>query len=139
MRRNMERWRQLEARLGREPHIFLATVRRDGRPHLVPVWFVWLTERLYLCTGSHTQKYANLVGNQSVALALPDANRVVIVEGEAHACDRETTDTVAEYFYGKYDWDFRADRAADWRLVEVTAHKILAWGDEFDQEGIRVY
>lgn len=137
-RRNAERWRAIEARLGRELHIWLATVREDGRPHLVPLWFVWLNEKIYFCTGRHSQKFANLHRNQNVALALPDAGSVLIIEGEAHASDRATTETLAEYFFNKYEWDFRYDDAADWRLVEVTPHKILAWGDGYEEAGTRV-
>lgn len=137
-RRNAERWRAIEARLGRELTIWMATVRDDGRPHLVPVWFVWLDETLYFCTGAESQKFANLRGNQSISLSLPDTGNVLIIEGEAHAADRNTTETLAEYFYNKYEWDFRYDAAADWRLVEVTPHKILAWGDGYDDEGPRV-
>lgn len=137
-RRNAERWRAIEARLGREMNIWMATVRGDGRPHLVSVWFVWLGNMLYFCTGKESQKFANLRGNQMISLALPDTSSVVIIEGEAHAADRATTETLAEYFYNKYEWDFRYDTAADWRLVEVTPHKILAWGDGYDEEGTRV-
>ena len=137
-RRNAERWRTIKARLGRELTVWLATVRHDGRPHLVPVWFVWLEEKLYFSTGRETQKFANLHSNQNVALALPDTGSVVIIEGEAHACDRATTDMLAEYFYNKYEWDFRYDDAADWRLVEVTPRKLLAWGDGFEEDGTRV-
>lgn len=137
-RRNAERWRAIEARLGRELTIWMATVRGDGRPHLAPVWFVWLGETLYFVTPKNSQKFANLRGNQNLALALPDTGSVIIIEGEAHVADRATTETLAEYFYNKYEWDFRYDEAADWRLVEVTPHKILAWGDGFDGHGTRV-
>ena len=117
----------------------LATVRGDGRPHLVPVWFVWLEQKLYFSTGSDTQKYANLLQNQRVVLSLPDADQVIIIEGEAHACTRETTDVLADYFFHKYEWDFRYDNSADWRLVEVTPHRVLAWGDGYDEsEGIHL-
>lgn len=138
MRRNPERWRTLDARLGRENTIWLSTVRNDGRPHLVPVWFVWSEGKIYIATGTHTQKYANLVGNQDVALSLPDTTTVLIIEGEAHAANRQTTDKMAEYFYHKYEWDFRYDENTDWRLVEITPYKIMVWGDGYDHEGIRV-
>lgn len=137
-RRNAERWRTLTARLGREMTVWLTTVRDDGRPHLVPVWFVWLDGKLYFATGSETQKFQNLHHNQKVALALPDTARVLIIEGEAHAADRATTEAMAEYFYNKYEWDFRYDESMDWRLVEVTPDRILAWGDDFDSDGIRI-
>ena len=47
-------------------------MRRDGRPHLVPLWFIWLDGVIYICTTTDTQKYANMVHNQMVSLALPD-------------------------------------------------------------------
>lgn len=136
--RNLERWRAIEARLGREATVWLATVRKDGRPHLVPVWFVWFKEHIYLATSGVSQKYANLRYNQSVALSLVDPYAVVIVEGEAHAANRQTTEEVAEQFLHKYDWDFRTAPEEDWRLVEITPRKVLAWGDGHDDEGIRI-
>ena len=139
-RRNPARWRAIEARLSRESNIWLATVRQDGRPHLVPLWFIWLDEKFYICTGSATQKYANMYHNQNVSLALPDALNVVIIEGEAHTVNRNAVDGLAEHFYHKYEWDFRYDESADWRLIEVTPFKMLVWGDGFDQnEGTRVF
>lgn len=139
MKRNLARWRTLEARLGREMAIWIVTVRSDGRPHMTPVWYVWLNERIYFATGTDTQKFTNLRTNQAVALALPDTDSVLILEGEAHAADRKTTDKLGEYFFNKYEWDFRYDEDADWRLVEITPHRILAWGDGFEHEGIRIW
>lgn len=137
-RRNPTRWRAIEARLGREPTIWVATVRYDGRPHLTPVWFIWLNEKVYISIGAETQKFVNLIANQSIALSLPDTDSVVLIEGEAHVADWQTVDTLADYFFHKYEWDFRYDDSADWRLVEVTPHKILAWGDGYEAEGTRV-
>ena len=138
-RRNPARWRALEARLGRESTIWLATVRADARPHLVPIWYVWLDEKIYISTGSETQKFTNMYHNQEVTLALPDPNEVIILEGEAHVADRQTVDRLADYFYHKFEWDFRYDETAEWRLIEITPHKILAWGDGYDGDGIRVW
>lgn len=129
----------MEGRLGRESEIWLATVRYDGRPHLVPLWFVWLDEKLYVCTGAQTQKFANLRHNQSVALALSDPLKVLIIEGEAHVAPRERIDKLGDYFFNKYEWDFRYDESASWQLIEITPLKILSWGDGYDEaEGSRI-
>ncbi len=138
MRPNPARWRAIEARLGREMAIWLATTRGDGRPHLIPIWFIWLNDKIYIATGDETQKFANLRYNQNVALSLPDTANVVIIEGEAHVADRNTVETLADYFYHKYEWDFRYDETAVWRLIEITPHKILAWGDGYDADGTRI-
>ena len=138
-RQNPARWRAIEARLSRESTVWLATVRGDGRPHLVPLWYVWINNKLYVCTGRETQKFANLVNNQNVALALTDSSNVVLIEGEAHTAGQAVVDALAEHFYHKYEWDFRYDETADWRLIEITPYKIMAWGDGYDsQEGISV-
>ena len=119
--------------------IWMATVRRDGRPHLVPLWFVWLEEKLFICTPAASQKFVNLRHNQSVALSLADANNVVIIEGEAHVAAREHIDRLADYFRNKYEWDFRLDDSAKWQLIEITPFKILTWGDGYDErEGSRL-
>ncbi len=138
-RRNPARWRALEARLGRETEIWLATVRYDGRPHLAPLWFVWLDEKIYVCTASRTQKFVNMRSNQSVSLSLTDPLKVIIIEGEAHVAARDMIDKLADYFFNKYEWDFRHDDSARWQLIEITPLKILAWGDGFDErEGTRL-
>jgi len=90
--RNPARWRAIDARLSREPTIWVATTRGDGRSHLVPIWYIWLEEKIYICTGAETQKFANLFHNQSVALSLPDPDKVIIIEGEAHVTDPQTVD-----------------------------------------------
>ena len=114
-------------------------MRFDGRPHLAPVWFIWLDGKIYFATGSDTQKFTNMYRNQSVSLSLPDPQSVVIIEGEAHVADRSTVDVLADYFYHKYEWDFRYDDSLTWRLIEVTPFKILVWGDGYEEmEGIRV-
>jgi F420H(2)-dependent biliverdin reductase len=138
MRRNPARWRTIEARLSREMTIWIATTRADGRPHLTPVWYVWLDEKVYIATGTDTQKFANLRNNQQVALALPDTESVIIIEGEAHAAERPVTEKLADFFYHKYEWDFRYDETAEWRLIEITPFKIMGWGDGYEGEGTRI-
>lgn len=128
----------MEARLGRESTIWVATVRDNGRPHLVPVWFVWLEDKIYIATGSETQKFTNLYYNQGISLALPDTDNVLIIEGEGHVADYQTVDILADYFFHKYEWDFRHDDSALWRLIEITPRKIMAWGDAHDQDGLRI-
>lgn len=137
-RRNPARWRAIEARLSRESTIWLATVRQDGRPHLVPVWFIWLDGKIYIAVGIQSQKYVNISYNQSVALSLPDTTSVILIEGLAYATDGKAIDTLADHFYNKYEWDFRYDDTNNWKLLVIAPHKILAWGDNYDAEGTRV-
>ena len=72
-------------RLKRELVIWLATVGRDGHPHVVPVWF-WWDGKSFLIYAVPGQKVRDIQANQSVALHLnsdPAGDDVVRIDGTA--------------------------------------------------------
>ncbi len=50
----------------------VATVRKDGRPHVVPVWFVLDDDTLVFTTGSKTSKAASIRRDARVAICVDD-------------------------------------------------------------------
>lgn len=50
----------------------LATVRMDGRPHVVPVWFVLDGDEIIFTTGENTVKGANLRREPRLAICVDD-------------------------------------------------------------------
>jgi PPOX class probable F420-dependent enzyme len=50
----------------------LATVRRDGRPHVQPVWFVLDGDDLVFTTGAATVKGRNLRGDPRASMVVDD-------------------------------------------------------------------
>lgn len=107
----------MDARLDTALNIWLATVRPDGRPHLIPIWFVIDNGRWYICTGSRSVKARNLHANPHVALALEDGANAYVVEGEARPV--EPNADVIRNFKTKYDWDITADPPYD-QVFEIT-------------------
>ncbi|MCC7360011.1 MAG: pyridoxamine 5'-phosphate oxidase family protein [Anaerolineales bacterium] len=95
------------SRLEAARNVWLATVRPDGRPHLVPIWFVTAADRWYLCTAPNSVKARNLGANPHVALALEDGDQPYIVEGRARPVTPDP-DLIAQ-FKTKYDWDITTD------------------------------
>jgi|SRR3989304_6285225 len=91
----------------REKNVWVATVRPDGRPHLVPVWFVVEGEQWYLCTAPNSVKARNLQANPHAALALENGSDPLVVEGEARAV--APSPAVVAKFKKKYDWDITTD------------------------------
>ncbi len=74
-----------EERLRRDPIIWFGTTRADGRPHLVPVWFLWDAGTI-LIFSKPDQKIRNLAQQAAVMLALDNTQGgadVVLIEGEA--------------------------------------------------------
>ena len=77
-------------RLGTEPVVWLSTIRPDGRPHIVPVWFSWDGESILFFSKPGAQKVRNLRANPEVMLAVgsPDETMdVELIEGQAEVLD----------------------------------------------------
>jgi len=107
-------------------NIWIGTVRPDGRPHLVPVWFVWSLEKLYVCIEGNSVKARNLMAHPQAVLALEDGSSPVICEGRVAQVERPFPEAVVHAFKKKYDWDIRDD-AQYQVLVEVHPEKWLVW------------
>ena len=113
-------------RLAQQRNIWMATVRPEGRPHLVPVWFTQLDERLYVCIEPDSIKGRNLLSNCNACLALEDAISPVICEGEARPLEKPWPVAVVSRFVEKYGWDISAEHQYS-QLVEITPRKWLHW------------
>lgn len=64
----------------------LATVRKDGRPHVVPIWFTLDGDTLVFNTGDKSIKAINIRHNARVSLCVDDENppyAFIQVEGTA--------------------------------------------------------
>jgi PPOX class probable F420-dependent enzyme len=68
----------------------LATVHRDGRPHVVPVWLILDGETVIFTAGHTSVKVKNILRNECVAICV-DADtppyHYVLLEGRATALD----------------------------------------------------
>ena len=76
--------------LDSEPVVWLSTVRPDGLPHLVPIWFSWDGETVLIASKPHAKKVANLRANPRVMLALGEPEEdfdVGLLEGVAEILD----------------------------------------------------
>ena len=88
-----------------EPVVWVSTVRPDGTPHLVPIWFWWDGEAMLVFSKPDAQKVRNLRANPSVMLALGDAEAdfdVGLLEGRAELLDRPTGDLLPGGHLAKY-------------------------------------
>ena len=81
-------WSRVNERLERARNYWVGTTRPDGRPHVVPVWGVWLDEAFYFGTDRHSRKGRNLATNPGLVVHLESGDDVVILEGVA----QEVTD-----------------------------------------------
>lgn len=90
-------------------NIWMATVRPNGTPHLVPIWFIWINERIYICTAPESIKARNLRANPHVSVSLEDGNNPLVVECTAKLLDKPFPDEVVRLFKSKFDWNILTD------------------------------
>lgn len=69
-------------RLDRELDIWVATADADGSPCMVPLWFVWHEEAVWLCTRLTNPTGRNLRDGGRTRLALGHTRDVVLIDGE---------------------------------------------------------
>ncbi len=90
-----------DRRLREEEVAWLTTVRQDGQPQSVPVWFLWDGESFLIYSQPGRQKLKNVGRNPGVALNLnsnAQGGDVVRAEGTAEvAGDVPPADEVDEY------------------------------------------
>ncbi len=97
-----------ERRLREERLAWLVTVRADGTPEPIPVWFLWDGESVLLYSRPSTRKLRNIARNPRVALHLDGdglGGDVVVVIGEARVSDDPPADRLPDYV-AKYTWGF---------------------------------
>ena len=92
-------------RLRAEVILWLASVRSDGRPHLVPVWFLWEGETILIFSKPENQKVRNLRQNPAVSVSLDgtkQGDEVTVLEGNAAVIDDSEITTALPAYASKY-------------------------------------
>jgi general stress protein 26 len=115
---------KVQHRLTTESNIWLASIRADNTPHLVPIWFVWVDGKAYVCTAADSVKARNLLANPNVSFALENGNAPVVLEGCAQPIE-SAPPAVIEAFQRKYDWNIETDSTYN-QLIEIEPMKIRA-------------
>jgi len=117
----------------------LATVRKDGRPHVVPIWFDLDGDAIVFTTGGESVKAKNMKRDPRVSICVDDETppfSFVQVEGIA-----SFSEDLKEMLYwatrigGRYMGDDQAEAFGKRNavpgeiLVRVTPTKIIGWKD----------
>ncbi len=85
----------IDQRLHNDYVIWLNSVRPDGRPHAVVVWFLWDGESVLIFSRPKNQKVRNIQHNQNVVLALDNTDNgddPITLEGTATLFERGDMD-----------------------------------------------
>ncbi|MDQ3871414.1 MAG: pyridoxamine 5'-phosphate oxidase family protein [Chloroflexota bacterium] len=95
----------IEDHLRTDPVVWLSTIRPDGRPHVVPVWFLWDGRAIHFYSKPGAQKVRNLRVNPSAMLAVGEPDEefdVELIEGAADVLDQPTSSVMPPEHVAKY-------------------------------------
>ena len=122
---------------------WLATVRPDGRPHVMPLGVLWVNGALYFNAGETTRKAQNLAHNPHCVLTVATYDFDLVVEGKAvKVTDQAKAQRIAEV-YRSQGWqvsvregevsltaEYSAPSAGPppWDVYEVTPETVFALG-----------
>jgi nitroimidazol reductase NimA-like FMN-containing flavoprotein (pyridoxamine 5'-phosphate oxidase superfamily) len=99
-------WSWAVERLQTSRNYWLSTTRPDGRPHVMPIWCVWINNAFYFSTGAQSRKARNLAGNPYCVISVEHGEGSVMVEGTAAILPPEQLPPEAFTAYKtKYDWE----------------------------------
>lgn len=112
--------------------IWVSTTRPDGRPHAVPVWFIWDDRKVYFISARSLQKSKNLVHEPWTVVHLGDGDDVVILQGPAViVTEREEQERIDAAYRAKYVDPGSGAQATifepDADLYRVDVKNIMAW------------
>ncbi|NNE74404.1 MAG: pyridoxamine 5'-phosphate oxidase [Acidimicrobiales bacterium] len=124
-------WPDLLDRLSRERNWWVATVRPDGRPHVVPVWGLVRDGRPIFSSSPRARKAANMAHNPNIVVHLESGDDVGIFEGRVTKIEvADLPDGYAEGYSAKYDFEFDpTESTEDFGLYEVTITRAMAWNE----------
>ncbi|MFJ1549789.1 pyridoxamine 5'-phosphate oxidase family protein [Streptomyces sp. NPDC088246] len=133
-----QRRRGVLARLEHETDIWVASSGTDGTPCLVPLWFLWDGEAIWVSTRVTNPTGRNLRDNGRARLALGDTEDVVLIDGRADAFTaQDVPGATADAFAKRRGWDPRQDHHS-YAYFRVRPHAIQAWHGEHELAGRHV-
>ena len=127
-------WRVVDIQLQAARTIWLSTTRPDGRPHSVPIWFIWQGDEvpeIVFFSEAGTQKARNLAAQSWVILHAGDGDDTYILEGNAEAVtDPADREVLNQRYMQKYvdpgsgaQWSFRDGD----HIYRVRVQHVMAW------------
>ena len=138
-------WAEVVASLGGTGSYWLATVRPDGRPHVVPIGPALLDGTFYFTTGQGTRKEQNLAHNPHCVISYSRPNFDIVIEGDAAKVhDVAQLERIAAHYAangwpayvhdGVLDAPFSASTTgpAPYEVYAVTPSRAFAFGTDED-------
>jgi hypothetical protein len=101
-------WSWAEEQLVEERNYWVTTIGPGARPHVRPVWGVWLDDTFQFSTGA--RHATNLASDARVTVNCESGDECVIVEGHGFGTtDESLREKFIAAYEPKYDWEMTMD------------------------------
>jgi Pyridoxamine 5'-phosphate oxidase len=126
-------WAYIEDRLGRgvtqaprtggpDRHTcWLATINRDGSPHVTGIGALWVDGAFWFETGEHTRKGRNLVRDPRCTLSVATEEFDLVVEGRARRVTEPATVAAMAERWAAEGWPVTVDSTGSALTAEFSA------------------
>ena len=118
----------------------VATTSKDGRPHVVPLWFVWDSGTLWLSSVVRSQRWTDLMRDPRVAVVVDagvgyselrgvELSGAVVPVGDVPrtATPDPVLDQVEQLFADKYTDGVRVPPDGRHAWLRLTPEKLVSW------------
>lgn len=122
-------WSHAEERLDAAKVFWLATTRRNGSPHVAPIWAIWADGALYF-DGYDTAAWArNLAVNPAASIHLESGTDVVIVDGEVTSVPSIADASLASFIVDRWiaKYETLVPDPTTGRLFRLRVRRARAW------------
>jgi nitroimidazol reductase NimA-like FMN-containing flavoprotein (pyridoxamine 5'-phosphate oxidase superfamily) len=116
----------------------LATIDKTGNPHIVPVWYLYQNDKIYIGTNTETQKAKNIKKNPKVAYCVdvginsPDIIGVMGVGRAKLIVEKTKVKSIAKKILRRYFSSLQNKSAQQLLsdtdcIIEITPKKVTNW------------
>jgi nitroimidazol reductase NimA-like FMN-containing flavoprotein (pyridoxamine 5'-phosphate oxidase superfamily) len=131
-------WAWATERLLKAHTFWLATSRADQRPHLMPIWGVWISERFLFSTGKQSRKARNLAANSHCVVSTENAGDAIIIEGKAEeVTDQGLLRAFAAGYSQKYQWNMEGFAEPVYVVYPTVVFGLTSNSGEFTETATR--
>ena len=123
-------WAAVRRELEQATAYWLATVRADGRPHVVPLDGLWVDDVWFYGGSERSVHRRTALAHPAATMHLADPMRAVVVEGEVRLTSPrpELAGRLAEHANEKYaHYGLRNDASAYAEVLALYPRRVLAW------------
>jgi pyridoxine/pyridoxamine 5'-phosphate oxidase len=128
-------WSTVDAQLRAGSAVILSTVTPEGRPHALPVWYLWTGRYVYFATKTASIKGRNLAAQPWVVAHFSTGDDPLFIDGEVRLVTNKAEQTRVDRDYtAKYVDAVSGEHYGVWAvkgngLYRIDVRRVVTWRD----------